>query len=63
MATGLNTKHEKRKQRHLLFDKEWLVFPFAIIIHRELYYILEPTTRLEFHFLWWHWKWDFERKV
>jgi hypothetical protein len=54
---------KRRKQKHLFFDKEWFVFPFAIQWFKELYYVAKPTARLEFHFLWWHWKWDFERKV
>jgi len=51
-----------RKQKHLYYDKEWFVFPFAISWTKELYYTLKPTARLTIHFLWWHWKWDFERR-
>lgn len=50
------------KLRHLSYDKEWFVFPLAVAWHKRLYYILKPTSRLEIHFLWWHWAWDFERK-
>jgi len=46
----------------LYYDKEWFIFPFAIGWFKNLYYTLNPTARLEFHFLWWHWKWDFERR-
>ena len=46
-----------------IYDKEWFVFPFAIAWYSRLYYITKPTSRLTIHFLWWHWRWDFERKV
>ena len=50
------------KQKHLSYDKEWFVFPFAIGWQSRLYYLIKPTSRLTIHFLWWHWRWDFERR-
>ena len=49
------------KEKHFYYDKEWLVFPFAIVWEDELYWHSPPAKRLSIHFLCWHWKWTFEK--
>ena len=40
----------KKKQKHLFYDREWMIFPFAIGWNKELYYTQEPMARITFHF-------------
>ena len=42
-------------------DKNITVFPLAVAwIDRDRIFV-NHTSRLEIHFLWWHWGWTFER--
>ena len=49
------------KEKHLFYYKSWFVFPFAIMWESDLLEYIKPTSRLTFHFLWWHWRWTFRR--
>lgn len=48
------------KEKH--FDKDWFVFPFAIIWEDFLGWYRPPAKRLSIHFLCWHWQWIFWEK-
>lgn len=44
------------------YDKDWFVFPFAIIWEDFLGWHSPPAKRLSIHFLCWHWQWTFGEK-
>ena len=48
-------------RRHYEKDKNVVVFPLSVVWmnHSPLY--ITHTSRLEIHFLWWHWGWTIER--
>lgn len=47
------------KEKHFYYDKDWFVFPFAIIWEDFLGMFRPPAKRLSIHFLCWHWQWTF----
>ncbi len=50
------------KEKHFLFDKGWIVFPLSIVWCTDIYELVGKHSRLEIHFLCWHWKWTFVRR-
>lgn len=50
------------KDKHFHFDKDWFVFPFAIVWKTDCWELVGKHSRLEIHFLWFHWRWTFKRK-
>ena len=50
------------EDKHFYFDKDWFVFPFAIVWRTDILELVGKHSRLEIHFLWFHWRWIFKRK-
>lgn len=42
------------------FYKKWFVFPFCITIEPCLYR-MDYKTEIQFHILWWHFRWYIRR--
>lgn len=44
------------------FDKDWFVFPIAIMWENNLPMYIPKASRLTIHFLWWHLGWTFVKE-
>lgn len=51
-----------KKDTYFYFDKGWFVFPLAFAWRTDIYELVGKYSRLEFHFLWFHWRCNFNRK-
>lgn len=51
------------REKHFHFDKDCFVFPFAIVWKTDFWELVGKHSRLEIHFLWFHWRWIFKRGV
>ena len=47
------------KEKHFCFDTGCFVFPLAVVWKTDIYELVGRTSRLEIHFLFWHWRWTF----
>lgn len=50
------------KKKHFYYYKDWFVFPFSLTVHTRLMEYVKPTSSVELHFLWWHWRWIITKK-